>query len=214
MRKNREQATILDMLKALADESRLQLLRTLSEGELTVGELARRINLGEPTVSHHLARLREAGLVTLRMAGNQRFYRPNETGLARFKQMAAEIEQMPPTPEAPDTDDAWIAALGWSEADQQVLREYTSSGQIIGLPTKQKKLHVLLRWLAALFEPDRLYSEADVNAILKSVYAEDYISLRRDMVDLGYLRRERGGGKYWQSPAGPEIMSSTKDETE
>jgi DNA-binding transcriptional ArsR family regulator len=61
------------MLKALADDSRLALLRLLNEGERTVGDLARQVDLGEPTVSHHLSRLREAGLVTLRMAGNQRF---------------------------------------------------------------------------------------------------------------------------------------------
>jgi hypothetical protein len=36
-----------------------------------------------------------------------------------------------------------------------------------------------------------------VNAILKSVYEPDFVSLRRDLVDFGYLRRERGGGKYW-----------------
>src|SRR5689334_18009383 len=87
---------ILYMLKALADESRLTLFRLLNEREYTVGDLAERISLTEPTVSHHLGKLREAGLVTLRMAGNQRFYRVNGNGLARFKQLAAQIEQTPP----------------------------------------------------------------------------------------------------------------------
>ena len=35
-----------------------------------------------------------------------------------------------------------------------------------------------------------------MNAVLKTVYAEDYVSLRRDLVDFGYLRRDRAGGKY------------------
>ncbi|NLG70775.1 MAG: metalloregulator ArsR/SmtB family transcription factor [Chloroflexi bacterium] len=191
------QAGLLDMLKALADQSRLTLLRILSEGEITVSDLARRVDLSEPTVSHHLSRLRAAGLVTLRMAGNQRYYCLNEAGLKRFKKMAAEIEQAPAIPEPQDENDSWITGLGWSASDQQVLREYTRGEKITRLPSKQKKLIVILRWLATLFEPDRLYTEREVNEVLKSVYAEDYVGLRRDLVDMGYLRRERGGEKYW-----------------
>lgn len=194
------QEDILFALKALADESRLALLRMLNEREITVGELAQKIELAEPTVSHHLARLREAGLVTLRMAGNQRYYRVNETGLARFKRLANEIEKAPAAPEAVEADDAWIAALGWSSADQKVLRKHTVGRQIKFLPGKQNELFVMLRWLATLFEPERMYSEAEVNEVLKAVYEEDFVSLRRDLVDMGYLRRERGGGKYWLAP--------------
>ncbi len=198
---------ILDMLKALADESRLALLQLLSQSERSVGDLAQLVDLGEPTVSHHLARLREAGLVTLRMAGNQRFYRVNASGLARFKQFAVEIERVPLKPEAPVSDDGWIAALGWEAFDQQVLRDHTANGKITRLPTKQKKTVVILRWLATLFKADLLYTEAEVNAVLKGVYAEDFVSLRRDLVDFGYLRRERGGGKYWLAPAEPEAAN-------
>lgn len=196
--------SILWMMKALADKSRLALLRLLNDGERTVGDLARQVDLGEPTVSHHLTRLREAGFVTLRMAGNQRFYRVNETGLALFKRLAAEIERLGPVPEPAAADDGWIAALGWSAEDQQVLRENTHGRQLTRLPAKQKKMLVIIRWLATLFEPGRFYSEAEVNVVLKAVYAEDYVSLRRDLVDMGYLRRERGGGKYWLAPAGVE----------
>ena len=200
-----QQGHILDMLKALADESRLALVRLLHEHEHSVGELARLMSLGEPTVSHHLARLREAGLVTLRMAGNQRFYRVNDGGLARFKQLVADIEQLPPPTEPVTSDDQWIAALGWNAEDQQILRDHMSNGQLTHLPTRQKKLIVILRWLATLFQPDKLYTEPEVNAILRAVYAQDYVALRRDLVDLGYLRRERGGGSYWLAPDSKEV---------
>jgi hypothetical protein len=196
--------TILQLLKALADDSRLTLLQLLNSGERSVGDLAQQVGLEDPTVSHHLARLREVGLVSLRMAGNQRFYRINPGGLAQFKRLAAEIEQAQPLPETVVSDDGWIAELGWSAEDQQVLREHTQDKKLIRIPAKQKKALVIIRWLATLFEAERFYSEAEVNAVLKAVYAEDYVSLRRDLVDLGYLRRERGGGKYWLAPAEPE----------
>lgn len=201
-----QEEPVLFMLKALADESRLALLRLLNEREYTVGELAEKVKLGEPTVSHHLSRMREAGLVTLRMAGNQRFYRINETGLAKFKKLAADVEKLPPAAEEPVvSDNQWISALGWSDEDQQVLRDYTQNGRLTRFPNKQKKTIVVLRWLATLFQPDRLYSESEVNTILKSVYEEDFVSLRRDLVDFGYLRRERGGGKYWLAPESADI---------
>ena len=92
---------LMPMLKALADESRLALMWQLYREEHTVGDLAQKVELSEPTVSHHLAKLREAGLVTLRMAGNQRFYRANGIGLKRFKQLINEIEQLSPEPERP-----------------------------------------------------------------------------------------------------------------
>jgi DNA-binding HxlR family transcriptional regulator len=188
---------ILDMLKALADESRLALLRILNNQETNVGDLARLLDLTEPTISHHLARLREAGLVSLRMEGTQRFYRLNPSGLGRFKRLAGQIEKTPERPSAAPVDHSWIAALGWEDADQQILREYTSGPRLTHLPNKRKKTEVVLRWLATLFSPDRIYSEAEVNEVLKSVYADDYVSLRRDLIDFRYLRREPGGSKYW-----------------
>jgi len=192
--------SLLEMLKALADDSRLTLLRLLNEKEHTVGELAGLLDLGEPTISHHLSKLRENGLVNLRMAGNQRFYRINETGLERFKRLVLEIEMYRPEPEPVKPDHEWIAALGWSPADQKVLRDYTEGRTLTHLPSKHGKTQVILRWLATLFEPERLYNEAEVNSILKSVYEEDFVSLRRDLIDMGYLRREIGGGKYWRTP--------------
>ncbi len=192
--------SLLEMLKALADDSRLTLLRLLNTGELPVGELAERLDLSEPTTSHHLAKLRECGLVTLRMAGNQRFYRVNETGLERFKQLALEIEKQPPVVEPPMPDHEWIKALGWTAANQQVLRDYTEGQKLTRLPSKRGKTQVILRWLATLFDTGRMYTEKEVNEIIKGVYAEDFVSLRRDLIDMGYLRREMGGGKYWRTP--------------
>ncbi len=191
--------SLLEMLKALADDSRLTLIRVLHEQEHTVTDLAGLLNLSEPTVSHHLAKLRENGLVNLRMAGNQRFYRVNETGLERFKRLVNNIEKVKPEPEPVHSDHEWIRELGWSAADEKVLRDYTEGKKLTRLPSKRGKTQVILRWLATLFEEGRLYNEVEVNEVLKAVYAEDFVSLRRDLIDMAYLRREMGGGKYWRN---------------
>lgn len=58
---------------------------------------------------------------------------------------------------------------------------------------------IILCWLVSLFEKDRFYTELEVNEILKEVYEVDFVALRRDLIDFGFLRRERGGGKYWKA---------------
>lgn len=192
---------ILDLLKALADASRLKLLRLVQQHETAVGELATRLQLSEPTVSHHLAKLRAVGLVSLRMDGNYRLYRANAVGIGRFKRMVEQIEQLPVAAPVVISDETWIDALGWTEDELRVLRDHTVNGRIITIPGKQKKLMVLLRWIATLFEDGKHYTEREVNQIIKSVHLEDIAGLRRDLVDFGYLRRERGGGDYWLAPS-------------
>jgi hypothetical protein len=157
------------------------------------------LNLSEPTVSHHVGRLHGAGLLNLRMAGNQRFYRLNPTRMATFKAYAAEIETLPVEPAPESVDNAWIDTLDWVEADKKVLRDYTVGGRLAQLPTKEKKWLVVLRWLATRFEPGTRYTEKQVNARLTEVH-DDYATLRRNLVEYGFMRRQRGGGDYWLTP--------------
>ena len=62
------------LLKALADETRLRLVRLLCREELNVQELALILQLPQPTISRHLAVLRQAGLVSDRRQGPCSFY--------------------------------------------------------------------------------------------------------------------------------------------
>lgn len=64
-----------DLLRLLADASRVRLLALLADEELTVAELASITRLKQPRVSTHLAKLKEAGLVVDRRAGVAAYYR-------------------------------------------------------------------------------------------------------------------------------------------
>lgn len=63
-----------DLLKALANPSRLQILCVLGEGELSVGALNERIPLSQSALSQHLAVLREDGLVNTRRESQTIYY--------------------------------------------------------------------------------------------------------------------------------------------
>ncbi len=67
-------AASVRLFKALGDESRLRILRLLASGDLYLTEIAERMGLSKPTVSHHLAQLRAAGLVTITEAGHLMYY--------------------------------------------------------------------------------------------------------------------------------------------
>ncbi|MEW6567429.1 MAG: metalloregulator ArsR/SmtB family transcription factor [Chloroflexota bacterium] len=60
--------------RALADDTRQQIMGLCCCQWRSVGEIAERLGVTQPTVSHHLAVLRKAGLVRLRRAGRQTFY--------------------------------------------------------------------------------------------------------------------------------------------
>jgi DNA-binding transcriptional ArsR family regulator len=67
-------AASIRLFRALGDESRLRILRLLASGDLYLTEIAERMGLSKPTVSHHLAQLRAAGLVTITEAGALTYY--------------------------------------------------------------------------------------------------------------------------------------------
>jgi DNA-binding transcriptional ArsR family regulator len=65
---------VVEVFRMLADPTRVRLLWTLIDGELSVNELADRIEKPAPSVSQHLAKLRMARLVRTRRAGTTIFY--------------------------------------------------------------------------------------------------------------------------------------------
>ncbi|MEW5985946.1 MAG: metalloregulator ArsR/SmtB family transcription factor [Chloroflexota bacterium] len=68
--------------KAIADETRQEIMRLLCCQWLCVGDVVERMNVTQPTVSHHLAILREAGLVNVQRDGKQVFYTLNQDVVA------------------------------------------------------------------------------------------------------------------------------------
>ena len=68
--------------KAIADETRQKIMNLVCCNSLSVGEIVEKLDVSQPTVSHHLAILREAGLVDVREEGKQTFYSLNQEQIA------------------------------------------------------------------------------------------------------------------------------------
>ena len=67
-------ASVLRLHRALGDAMRLRILKALAEKDLYGAELAAQLDISKPTVSHHMAQLRAAGLVTAVQAGSAVYY--------------------------------------------------------------------------------------------------------------------------------------------
>jgi len=79
---------------------------------------------------------------------------------------------------------------------EAVFRAFVKDGRITSMPAKRSKRLVLLDHVARLFEIGVHYGEPDVNKILRAVF-DDYVALRRYLVDEGFL--DRASGEYWRS---------------
>jgi len=64
-------------------------------------------------------------------------------------------------------------------------------------PPKEKKKLVILRLIAEQFETGKRYTEKEVNQILKSIYEADYVTIRRYLIEYGFMARTQDCRAYW-----------------
>jgi ArsR family transcriptional regulator len=72
------EAELVKVLRALADRKRIRMTRAIAAaGELSCGQVHALFNLSQPTISHHLKILADAGVIVVREAGQHRFISVN-----------------------------------------------------------------------------------------------------------------------------------------
>jgi DNA-binding transcriptional ArsR family regulator len=82
--------SVVRLHRALGDETRLRILKLLAAGDLYLTEIAQQLDLSKPTIKHHLALLRAAGLVTITESGTVIYYSLRRQ---RFDEMATELKR-------------------------------------------------------------------------------------------------------------------------
>ncbi|RPJ50792.1 MAG: DUF2087 domain-containing protein [Chloroflexi bacterium] len=183
-----ENEELLAFFKAFADANRLKIVGLLARQPYTVEQLAAMLNLGASTVSHHLSKLSEAGLVTATAQSYYNYYRL-ETG--RVEEMARRLLST-------ESLTAVAGDVDASAFDRKVVGDYLlPDGTLKTIPSQRKKLLAVLRYIVQDFKPGKRYSEKEVNEILGR-YHEDTASLRRELVGSKLMSREGGGGDYWR----------------
>jgi hypothetical protein len=168
-----------DFIRLSLDPLRLAILGRAAEGRVDAGEIAKRMRVRRRDVIESIGKLRAAGLLT------------EDLTLARnaLRELASEL------PHARGADPS-ITSGSWEREEADILSRFFAGERLTSIPASHAKRRVVLERLAQEFEPGLRYAEAEVNFTLQLFHA-DFASLRRYLVDEGFLTRAEG--VYWRT---------------
>lgn len=177
------------ILEAILDTERLALIAHLSQAEFSLPELIEVSELSPNDIQRHLEVLEDANLVNAIDLDRKLVYRFNHKHLERVNRQQFSRQKYNPK----------LSSLNLSREQKKIVADYThNDGSLKMIPTKSKKVIAILEYMADSFEDDIDYSEDQINEILERYYP-DPTTLRRYLIDYGYLARERNGARYWRT---------------
>jgi DNA-binding HxlR family transcriptional regulator len=183
----------LATLRALVDGRRLRIVGLLAIGPQTREQLAGTLRLAPSALARHLERLEAAGLLkrSSTPSGSTHFaLRPE-----RLAAIGRELHAMHVAGDPVAAEEVEVAGPDGQlrpAAEAKVLRSFFLDGRLQTIPAQDRKRQVVLRYLAeTVFTEDREYPEKEVNQLL-ALRHPDVASLRRYLVDSGYVEREAG----------------------
>lgn len=177
------------LFKCLSDKSRLYILKALVVEDMYVERLAERLDLSASTVSFHLKKLTEAGLVT---SARTQYYTMYSLRRDVLKTSILDLLKEKP-------DDAAVQEEREAKYRKKVLDAFFQYGKLKSIPAQRKKERIILEVIVESFAFEKKYTEREVNLIIADFY-DDFCTLRRDMISEGLLQRE--GSVYWRMEQG------------
>lgn len=178
--------------RAFADPMRIRILALLAERSMYGQELAEALEVSAPTISHHLVFLKSAGLIEMRRENNYHHYELTPEGLQKIAGMLTveHLRSIGTTFPAQET-----FAQPPDEANRQMILEaYFEEGRLLSIPPTTLSRRIVMEKVAEMFGPESIYSEQEVNEMLKRIYPEA-ATLRRELIDQKLMVRENG--RYW-----------------
>ncbi len=177
----------IKIFKALADQSRVRIIQRLMESPMYVEALAERLELSPSTVSFHLRKLLDAGLVEKEKDQYYVLYSLKEEILSMSLSEILVADEM-----ELDADDKRE-----ENYRQKVLDSFFKHGKLKSIPVQRKKRKIILDKLVEAFEYDKEYTEREVNIIIADFH-DDFATLRRELVIEKLL--DRKNSIYWRLP--------------
>jgi len=169
-----------DLFKALGHPARMLMVNLIRMKPRHGEELAAILKLKPATISHHLAKLTRAGLLSPR---KDQYYQVYSLVPGILDESLMDLVSLPqPGLEKEVRQDAYR---------EKVFKTFFRQGRLASIPAQLKKRQVILERLVEEFEPARDYEETEVNRILIEFH-EDVASLRREMISFKLMSRNRG----------------------
>ncbi|MFT4412372.1 metalloregulator ArsR/SmtB family transcription factor [Fredinandcohnia humi] len=173
---------LVEFHKVMGDPTRIRILVLLAKGPLHGQALAGKLGVTPPTITHHITKLREAGLITQKRDKNTIYFGLN----------AAVLKQQ--TKAITDVIFGHETVLDESkrEEKQEVLHNFfTKEGKLKTIPSQRKKRLIVLEHIVNGLDIGKKYEEKELNEYIKKFH-EDYATLRREFIMNHYMYRENG----------------------
>lgn len=184
----------LAVFKALSDDTRLKLVRALSDRPMYVELLAERLCVSPATVSFHLKKLFAAGLVEQKREQYYMMYS------LRKEVFGMSLDELALAKTARPDEAGAQAELREAQYRIKVLKAFMPHGYCEVMPAQIKKRVIVFEEIIKLFEPGKTYPEKEVNEIITRVHA-DYCSVRRAFIGMGWMTRQYGEYTVTYPPA-------------
>ncbi|MCO7126883.1 metalloregulator ArsR/SmtB family transcription factor [Sporolactobacillus shoreicorticis] len=184
---------IVEFHKALADLTRIRILALLKQGPLHGQAIAGKLSLTPPTITHHMSRLRDVGLIKERRDKNTIYFSLNENVLESCATAILSIGK------GEKNMDMSVTA---EEREAIINNFFSADGKLKTIPAQRKKRLVVLSHLVKGLEFGKIYSEKEISDYLRS-YHPDYATLRRELIIHQFMYRK--DGRYEMNP--PELWS-------
>ena len=165
----------LELLKLLADETRLEILNILLKEDSYVEKIACELSLTPATICYHLKKMESAGVVN---CSRSQFYIIYSLNREIFDKRLFELIKK--DEEIVDTEEKY---------KKEVISNFFKYGRLTQIPTQRKKREIVLHKILEQFDPRREYTEKEVNEII-SRYHEDFCTIRREMIAFGMMTRD------------------------
>lgn len=174
-------------------ENQTELLKLIHEG-LSDKEIAQKFGTAAATVRHQRFILREKAkqaklyLSIFELADSSAGGKKKKDTSEEFIEMQSNAKMV---------DDRYFITK--AEEDKIITAVFSSTNplKLKVFSSKEKKKIVILKKIASQFEPDRKYSEKEVNAIIKDIY-DDYATVRRYLIEYGFMARTNDCTEYWR----------------
>lgn len=180
---------LVEVFKSLADPTRLRMIGLLTEDARSGGELAAELGLTPPTVSHHLRRLREAGLLEVRREPPYVLYKLDHEALRRSVQSVADKKKVRKLAAGPNL----------SDEKRKVLRTFFDGDRLRKIPAKRSKKEIVFEEILRRIPRRDVYPERELNEMIE-VHHSDFCTIRREFIMGRYMERE--GQRYHLAPRG------------
>ena len=165
----------LELLKLLADETRLEILNILLKEESYVEKIACELSLTPATICYHLKKMESAGVVN---CSRSQFYIIYSLNREIFNKPLYELIKK--EEQVVDTEEKY---------KKEVISHFFKYGRLTQIPTQSKKREIVLAEILKQFDFDREYDEKEVNEIILH-YHEDFCTIRREIIAFGMMTRD------------------------